>query len=303
MANYDLLRNWSRPVHFGAKLGGMMNEIPRVMRVEEGRGGLRRVTVASDLATAELYLHGAHLAQFQQRGQKPLLFLSGKSHFDAAKPIRGGVPVIYPWFGPKAGSPEAPMHGYARLREWTLETATEEPDGTVRVALSLVVDAATVRMTFGIGGQLEMEMAVQAGPAPLAFEQALHTYFAVGDVRQCEVKGLEGVEYIDKTDGFKRKREAALPVRITAETDRVYLGTTSTCVIQDASWGRSIEIAKEGSKTTVVWNPWIAKAAAMADFGADEWPGMLCVETANAGEAAVRLEAGQKHRMNVRIKS
>jgi D-hexose-6-phosphate mutarotase len=32
-------------------------------------------------------------------------------------------------------------------------------------------------------------------------------------------------------------------------------------------------VAKSGSASTVVWNPWQAKAAAMADFGDDEYQG------------------------------
>ncbi|HLY73680.1 MAG TPA: D-hexose-6-phosphate mutarotase, partial [Planctomycetota bacterium] len=87
--------------------------VPGVVRIDEGRGALPRVAVTSDLASAEIYFHGAHLTSFQPRGAKPVLFMSAESHFDAAKPIRGGVPVIFPWFGPRAGSPESPAHGFA----------------------------------------------------------------------------------------------------------------------------------------------------------------------------------------------
>jgi glucose-6-phosphate 1-epimerase len=52
----------------------------------------------------------------------------------------------------------------------------------------------------------------------------------------------------------------------------------------------------------VVWNPWIAKAKAMADFGDDEWPRMLCIETANAAQCAVRLAPRSTHRMMARIR-
>jgi glucose-6-phosphate 1-epimerase len=71
--------------------------------------------------------------------------------------------------------------------------------------------------------------------------------------------------------------------------------------IEDPGWGRRIQIAKSGSRTTVVWNPWIAKAAAMPDFGDDEWPGMLCVETANVGEQAVTLAPGATHVMTTTL--
>jgi glucose-6-phosphate 1-epimerase len=153
-----------------------------------------------------------------------------------------------------------------------------------------------LRMAFAIGRSLEMELSVQG--AALPFEEALHTYFAVGDARRATVEGLENVEYLDKTDAFKRKRQPAEPIRFEAETDRVYLNTRSTCVLRDPVLERTITVEKEHSDTTVVWNPWIAKAKAMADFGDDEWPSMVCVETANVGDAAV---ASAAHRMRVRI--
>ncbi len=275
--------------------------VPGVVKIDEGRGALPRVTVTSDLAAAELYFHGAHLTAFQPRGAKPVLFMSKESNFDPAKPIRGGVPVIFPWFGPKAGAPESPAHGFARIRHWDLESCAVQADGAVRVVFSLAVDAATLRMTFTIARSLEMEMEVRAAAVPLTFEEALHTYFVVGDVRQVSVNGLQGVEYIDKVDGFKRKTQSPEPIRITGETDRVYLNTLSPCVIRDPVLARSITVEKESSGTTVVWNPWIAKAKAMADFGDEEWPQMICIETANVGEGAIRLEAAQTHRMKTRI--
>jgi glucose-6-phosphate 1-epimerase len=274
--------------------------IPGVLRVEAGSGGLPRVLVTSELAAAEMYLHGAHLTQFQPRGAKPVLFMSQESLFETNKPIRGGVPVCFPWFGPKAGSPESPAHGFARIRDWELESCARQPDGTVRVAFALDSDESALRLSFGIGPSLEMDFEVRAKTA-LRFEEALHTYFAVGDVRQVGVEGLEKVEYLDKTDSSRRKTQPPEPIRITGETDRIYLETRSACVLRDPVLGRTIRIAKEGSDTTVVWNPWIAKAKAMADFGDDEWPGMVCVETANVGDSAVRLQAGQTHRMKVRI--
>lgn len=268
---------------------------------DTGRGGLPRIIVNGKHATAEVYLHGAHITQFQPRDQKPVLFMSGKSNFDPAKPIRGGVPVIFPWFGPKAGSPESPMHGYARLKTWTIESSHDNADGSVDVALSLAAEDADLRMRFTIGTSLGMELEVRAKKAPLSFEEAFHTYFVVGDVRQVEIDGLQNTDYLDKMDSFKRKIQPAERIRITGETDRVFINTRSTVKIVDPVLNRTIVVEKENSASTVVWNPWIAKAKAMADFGDDEWPGMLCIETANVGDHSVKLEPGQTHKMRARI--
>jgi len=296
MPNIDLLRRF---------------EIPGIVRIDEGRGSLPRVVVTSELASAEIYLHGAHLTSFQPRGAGPLLFMSEKSLFDATKPIRGGVPVIFPWFGPKAGAPDSPMHGFARIRAWELESCTAQTDGSVRVALRLAGDDATrrlwphsfdLRMIFDIGRSLEIEMEVRCGDAPIAFEEALHTYLLVGDVRQVRVDGLENTEYIDKVDSFKRKTQPNEAIRITGETDRVYVNTSSACIVRDPVLERTLTVEKENSATTVVWNPWIDKARAMPDFGDEEWPSMICIETANVGDGAVRLDAGQTHHLRAHLK-
>jgi glucose-6-phosphate 1-epimerase len=136
---------------------------------------------------------------------------------------------------------------------------------------------------------------------PFTYEAALHTYFHVSDAREVEVTGLEGVEFIDKVDAGTRKQQGAEPLRFTGETDRVFVQTTAPVTLHDPGMKRRIVVEKTGSLTTVVWNPWIAKSAAMADFGDDEWPGMVCIETANAGENAVTLAPGAVHLMSTLI--
>jgi glucose-6-phosphate 1-epimerase len=284
--------------------------LPGIVRIDEGRGSLPRVTVTSDLASAEIYLHGAHLTKFQPRGARPLLFMSDESHFDAAKPIRGGVPLIFPWFGPRARSPESPPHGFARIRAWALESCALQADGSLRVAFTLTSDDATLglwpnpfalRLIFTIGQSLDIEMEVRGEGAPITFEEAFHTYLLIGDVRKVSVDGLQNAEYIDKVDSFKRKTQPPEAVRIAGETDRVYLNTRSTCVVRDPVLERTLTVEKENSGSTVVWNPWINKARAMPDFGDDEWPQMICVETANVGDGAIRLEGAGTHRMRTHI--
>jgi len=135
---------------------------------------------------------------------------------------------------------------------------------------------------------------------PLHFEEALHTYFAVADIRQVSVAGLEGTTYVDKTEAGSRK-QAPERIRIARETDQVHLNTTSRCEIDDPAGHRVISVEKEGSNATVVWNPWIEKNRSMADMAPDDWQTMLCVETANALDNAVELPGGGVHIMGTTI--
>lgn len=280
-------------------------EIPGTAVFEPGEGDLPRLSIRSPLAQAHIYLHGAHVTHFQPAGQKPVLFMSQRSLFAAEKPIRGGVPVIFPWFGPRANHPESPAHGFARTSEWQIESLSEDGDGVVTAVFELVPDDRTralwpfdfkLSYRVAVGHALTLTFEVEnTSTEAITFEDALHTYFSVADVRNTATTGLEDAEYVDKTDNFQRKQQSAEPIRITSETDRVFENTRKTCVVNDPGLNRKITIEKSGSQTTVVWNPWIAKAAAMADFGDDEWPQMLCVETCNAGANTITLAPGKAH--------
>ena len=284
-----------------------MEPFPDGVSLEPGPGGLARLRLEASEGEAHVFLHGGHVSHFQPKGERPVLWLSRASRFEVNHPIRGGVPVCFPWFGPKPGAPEAPMHGFARILPWDLAGVTRAPSGRLEARLELTPEAAArggfglelgLTLTLSVGRSLRLELAVHnAGAVPARFEEALHSYFAVSDVTRVRVLGLEGTSYLDKTDAMTRKPGAAGPIAITAETDRVYLDTTASVTIEDPGWDRRVVIAKTGSATTVLWNPWVAKARAMPDFGDDEWPRMLCVETANAGEQALTLAPGSTHVM------
>ncbi|HTW95817.1 MAG TPA: D-hexose-6-phosphate mutarotase [Tepidisphaeraceae bacterium] len=286
--------------------------IPEVVTFNQGEGGLSRVQITSAAAEAEIYLHGAHVTRWRPAGGKQVLFMSKSSMFQPAKPIRGGVPLIFPWFGPRQGHPESSAHGFARVHEWDVTEVKKQSDGAIQLTLAFSSSDATrplwpgeftLRYIVSVGKTLELTLEVKnTGEAAMQFEEALHTYFSVADVRQASVTGLGGVTYIDKVDQFARKKQDDQPIKITSETDRVYLNTQSACTITDSMLGRRITIEKEGSNATVVWNPWIAKAKAMPDFGDDEWTEMICVETCNCADNSVTVDPGAVHRMKAAIR-
>jgi glucose-6-phosphate 1-epimerase len=277
------------------------------VRFEAGSGGFVRALVSTPSAEGHVYLHGAHVTHYQPAGAPPVLFMSSRSQFVPGKPIRGGVPVIFPWFGPRAGHPTSPEHGFARVAEWSVESVERSLDGAVTLVFQLDSTDATralwpydfrLRHRVVIGPRLELELEVEnRSREAFVFEEALHTYLRVGDVREATVSGLAGTTYIDKNDAMKRKLQADEPLRLSGATDRVFPATRGPCAVDDPVLDRRLVIEKMRSATTVLWNPWREKAAAMADLGGDAWPSMLCVETANAADDAVRLAPGECHQM------
>lgn len=285
--------------------------LPDALRFEDVPGGLVRAVVNSSAAEAEIYLHGAHITGWKPRAQRPVLFVSSKSAFSAGKAIRGGIPIIFPWFGARSDGTSGPAHGFARTMEWELEDTHLDDDGNVGMTLGLAPNSATralgyadfaLRYRITVGSTLQLELVVHnCGNGTLVYEEALHTYFAVGDVHQVSVSGLEGTVFVDKTDGFKRKELGNEAIRVAKETDQVHLNTSAGCVVHDPKWNRRVIVEKTGSDTTVIWNPWSGKADAMADMGLGEWQNMICVEAANAADNAVHLPPGTSHKLGSTI--
>ena len=287
--------------------------IPGVLQFAE-HDGLQRAEITTPAAAATLYLQGAHVTAWQPTGEQPVLFLSRRSEFAAGKAIRGGVPVIAPWFGPdtqnRAGGKPGPSHGFARTEPWTVAFAALVGDelhltltlGPTDLSRSLGYPDLRLAYQVNIGRPLTLQLTLaNGGSSPMPFEEALHSYLAVADVRQARLMGLAGAQYLDKMDGVRQKLETAEALALTGPTDRVYLDTESTCVVEDALLKRRLVVSKSNSRSTVVWNPWTELTAKLPDMEPDGWQGMLCVETANAGPNALTLGAGDTHTMRATI--
>ena len=230
-----------------------------------------------------------------------------------AKPIRGGIPICFPWFGPRGDGQPGPSHGFARIQDWTLANAAllpgEQPTlhltftlGPTDLSRSLGFDHFRVayELIFGAnaGRTLTLRLSVaNLALEPLLFEEALHTYFAIADVRSTEITGLSSAPYLDKTDGARQKTTPAGKLTLTATTDRVFPGHTAPVSIHDAGNQRVLTNTKQNSATTVLWNPWAEVSATFSDLPNDAWPGFVCVETANTGADKVTLAPNQAHTM------
>jgi len=288
-----------------------MKTNPQLGRVtfQEGQGDLPALEVTTPWSQAEIYLHGAHVTQFQKHGEPPLLFVSQCSRFESGAPIRGGIPIIFPWFGKPADKPG--QHGFVRNQSWGLAEITSPADGSVIVRLSLEVRGETqegppcgLEYVVTVGHELTTELIVLNKSAhKLVFENCLHTYFTVGDINAVSVAGLKGVDYLDALAARQRKLETPEAIHFSGEVDRIYVNTPHAVEIRDESLRRVIRVEKEHSLSTVVWNPWIAKAKAMPDFGDDEYQRMVCVESGNVAVNELALLPGETSRLKVKLSS
>src|SRR5271170_595458 len=283
--------------------------LPGVLAFYATASGLIHADITTPHASATVYLQGAHLTAWQPTGHPPVIFTSRKTELSPGKAIRGGVPIAFPWFATRHDGQPGPSHGFARIQDWTLAFAALAGDdlhltftlGPTEISHGLGYDNFRLAYQLTIGRTLTMQLTVaNDGATPLVFEEALHTYYAVSDIHEVNATGLDGVTYLDKNDNLKSKQQQGAII-ITELTDRVYLNTSSTCVLHDAGNKRRVTVAKTGSNTTVIWNPWESGAAKLPDLDPTEWHEFLAIETVNAAANAITLAPGGSHVMQAHV--
>jgi len=283
-----------------------LNERMRIAGEVEFRTGDQGALVAEISNTGgrgSVALQGAQVLSWAPTGQEPVIWLSTDARHKAGKSLRGGAPVCWPWFGPRPEDPGKPAHGFARNLDWEPVATARAPGGT-RILMRLVPGetqksiwpyAAELTLDITMGKSLRLELTTtNLGKERFELTQAVHTYFQVGEIEAVQVLGLEGRHYID-TVGINRMRRQEGPIRIPHEVDRIYLDCPGDAVIVDQSLKRRIRISKQGSRSYVVWNPWIDKSAALGDMGLNGYRKMICVETTNAATDRITVRPGGTH--------
>jgi len=263
---------------------------------------------------------GAQVLSYRQGEATPLIWLSEEAAFKRGQAVRGGVPVCWPWFGDLARNPEpvqaayqgsqpAPAHGLVRNIDWALERSDSTADcatlvlaGNAKCDLPGWPHAVDVRMQINLDEKgLHLSLTNHnRGDAAVALSQALHTYFAISDIHQVAVEGLDGRPYIETLEDWQQRRQQGELI-FEGETDRIYLDLPSSLSLRDPGLKRRINLTTSGSRSAVLWNPWIAKAQRLSQFADDAWQRMLCIETANVMADIVELAPGASHTLAVSI--
>jgi len=274
----------------------------------ERTSGLPEIHIENRFCEAVVSLQGGQVLSYTQKADgRDLLFCSKKAYFESGKGIKGGAPICWPWFGEHPDGLGA--HGFARKTLWQADQITTDDCGVTEVTLSTCTTPETeqywpyqakLSTNIRLGKWLSISLCTtNLGPEPLPLTQAIHTYFQVADIKAVKVSGLESHAYYDKVQDFALTPASKREITFAGELDRIYQGTAQPITILDQSLKRKIAITSEGSDSTIVWNPWVEKSIAMADFGDDEFHHMLCVETANAADDARQIEPGASHTLAV----
>lgn len=275
------------------------------------------VAVENKAAKATIFLQGAQVAEYQVKGQKPLLWLSDQCDFKAGKSLRGGIPICWPWFGNLECNPEqvrsqfpadAPAHGFVRDREWNLDSIELVDPSTTELLLSLNVEpdalcpfTAKLLLKVTVAEQLRLEFnVINTGDKPFSFTTALHTYLNISEIEAVSVSGLEGISYLDTLNDWKPEIDEA-PVCVKGEVDRVYQNLEKPVRLSDSGFNRTIRLDADNAPDMVVWNPWQDKAKRLSNFADDAYQRMICLESAHVLDNLKSLEPGEPFVMQMSV--
>ncbi|KZF26165.1 aldose-1-epimerase [Xylona heveae TC161] len=252
-------------------------------------------------------LFGATVTSWKSAGgKKENLWLSEKAILDGSKPVRGGIPLVFPVFGPPPSdhaTSSLPQHGFARNSRWeflgksTSESAGKGSAGDDSVTLdfglgsSNLSDSAKQAWPFNFGlvysvtlvkDVLTTNMTVRnEGTKPFECQVLFHSYLKVDDIANTTVSGLDSIEYVDKVNGASTQTETNKAVTLTGETDRVYKALKPEAKVVVKENGKPLyEVGRDNLDDVVVWNPWAEKAGGMGDFAPkDGYKQMICIES------------------------
>lgn len=264
------------------------HEIEGKIRFELPEGRFPEAVFENEHGRGRMSLYGGHLLELHFESDGPIFWLSPQAIYREGTAIRGGVPLVFPWFGSHPTDGALPSHGFARISDWTL-VRTEASDHEVSLTLGLVDTEDTramwphsfqAHMTTTLSDQgFEQKLVLtNTGTADWTWAGGFHPYFAIGNLGSTRVRGLEEVPFINLLDGQRECEPGS--ITFGEETDRAYTTSPEELRILDTSNNREFVLEIRGSDSTVVWNPGIGKSKAdMSSEGPDKF---VCVEPARA---------------------
>lgn len=285
--------------------------IPDQLKIIQGDGGFPFINIDNEHASAVVSIYGAQVLSYKKKTNNTeasdLFFVSEKAYFEEGKAIKGGIPICWPWFGDDQEKVGKKIHGFVRTMLWQLDETTTLEGGETHVVLSVGETPETLKLwphnfnlklAIIVGKTLKLSLqTINTSESSFVITQALHPYFAIDQIDQTKVLGLDKASYIDKVAGETTLQLQSNDVTFNQELDRIYIDVPSELVLLDESSERKVKIKSKGSKTAIVWNPWIEISQKSGDLIDTAYQHFVCVETANAVDDKVIIESNQSHTM------
>lgn len=289
-------------------IANMLLGIPE-LTLEEPMPGYPVIKVKTTAAEAQVAIQGAQVLSWTPKDAEPVLYASPRAAMEPGKAYRGGIPICWPWFGNETDLPEAPQHGFARTTFWEL-SAAKSGAANAHLVFRLPITgenkkffphACEVTVDIAIGDKLSVTLKTKnTGEELFKIGGALHTYLSVGDISRVQIEGLKECHYIDNVPDEQVEVFQDKPLKVEEEVDRIYRSMASI-LLRDLDRSRSVFVDKAGSRSTVVWNPWIETSKKIKDLPDRDYKEFVCIETANAAKDRPIVRPNRTHRLETTI--
>ena len=262
--------------------------------------GVDIIEITHPRCKASVSLYAGHVLGWQPTSQREVFWLSEATNYKQGSAIRGGVPLCWPWFGPRTSEVN---HGFTRTSIWQLESISPNDDG-VSLVLTFSGEGLAntwpfrfkLTQTLFFGDVFKQTLKID-NLSEHAFEHsgALHSYFHVSQPEQACVPRLTNVPYYDKlTDSEKCTRL----IDCRGPKDRVYQSNEGVELL-DYGFNRKLVITTTGSQDWVLWNPGSEVASSMSDIQANGEQHFVCLEAGFT--KTLSLVAGQSYEVSQEI--
>lgn len=271
---------------------------------------LAMIEINNRFASAKISLHGACVLSFTPRNKKDILWLSSAAVYDGRSPIRGGVPICWPWFGGHPVDSSLPAHGFVRNMAWELTQISELDSGETQLELSLNSTTKTLaiwpyefnlQLKIKVGEKLVCSLTTtNLSHKSLEITEAFHAYFNVEEAKGLFIEGLENATHLDKLTHADAVQQVGKIV-LNPPMDSVYLKHTSVVKIKDKINNRTLVVEKSDANSCVVWNPGLDIVKGFKDIPDEDWTKFVCVEPGNVLDDSITIAKGSKHTMTMVI--
>lgn len=282
------------------------------------------ITSHDGRSVVTVLLKGATVLSWKLDG-KEQFWLSESAVYDTDKGIRGGIPLVFPFFGPVTQSfvatgEKLPQHGFGRNATFEFLGLSSESPATAQFGLSPDTLSDKFKKLWPFDFQVIFSVTVYdnimktdvevsnpssngktANTESWDFHWLFHNFFAVhSGIENLKVSGLSGLDYHDKVTK-KDCHDDEQAFSVTSETDRVYSINDPKKPVKLIENGKeTIEIVRDNLDNVVVWNPWENN---ISDFSPKNgYRDMICVETGTVVDF-VTLKPGEKWIGSQTIKS
>lgn len=269
-----------------------------------------RVILTEGNNSVEILKYGGTVISWKLNGAEQL-WLSSAAKLDGTKPVRGGIPLVFPVFGKNTDlshpTSTLPQHGFARNSNWEFLGKTSSSPATIQFGLGPENVDPSLLKQWGNGqydftlllsislddGRLTTEIEVENHGEDFDFNFLFHTYYKVPDITETMVANLNDQHVNDKIIKTTYKEKAPV-VQFHEELDRVYEKIPQDKQVQVILQGKVLfNLQRENLQDVVVWNPWVEKSKGMADFEPKSgYQNMVCVEPGHVSNF-INLKKGQ----------